>query len=129
MREGRELVGYGMATGIWEAFRMPTSARAALNPDGTLEMVVPLRISAPAPTLFSRKLLPRRSACRWIRSSSNRRFDLPVAPVEGGSWTAASAGSAVMEACIGIGKELLKRAAKIEERAAQCRRAGRRDFR
>ena len=26
MREGRELVGYGMATGIWEALRVPTSA-------------------------------------------------------------------------------------------------------
>jgi hypothetical protein len=23
MREGRELIGYGMATGIWEAFRVP----------------------------------------------------------------------------------------------------------
>jgi xanthine dehydrogenase YagR molybdenum-binding subunit len=39
--------------------------------------------------------------------------DLPVAPVEGGSWTAASAGSAVMEACDGIRKELLKRVGKV----------------
>src|SRR5205807_1755447 len=40
--------------------------------------------------------------------------DLPAAPVEGGSYTAASAGSAVMEACDGIRKELLKRAGKIK---------------
>src|SRR4029077_2763038 len=28
MREGNELVGWGMATGIWEAMQMPASARA-----------------------------------------------------------------------------------------------------
>ena len=38
MREGRELVGYGMATGIWEGLRVPSSARASLAPDGTLEI-------------------------------------------------------------------------------------------
>ena len=40
--------------------------------------------------------------------------DLPPAPVEGGSWTAASVGSAVMEACDGIRKELLSRAGKLK---------------
>jgi xanthine dehydrogenase YagR molybdenum-binding subunit len=43
--------------------------------------------------------------------------DLPAAPVEGGSWTAASAGSAATEACDGIRKELLKRAGKIKNTA------------
>ena len=38
MREGRDLIGYGMATGCWEAMMFPTSARAALRPDGTLEV-------------------------------------------------------------------------------------------
>jgi xanthine dehydrogenase YagR molybdenum-binding subunit len=45
--------------------------------------------------------------------------DLPAAPVEGGSWTAASAGSAVMEACTGIRQELLKRAGKIKNAPLQ----------
>ena len=40
--------------------------------------------------------------------------DLPPAPVEGGSWTAASVGSAVMEACDCIRKELLSRAGKLK---------------
>ena len=31
MREGRELVGWGMATGVWEAQMMKTSARAMLD--------------------------------------------------------------------------------------------------
>src|SRR5262249_26993091 len=31
MREGTDLVGWGMATGIWEALQMPTAARIVLS--------------------------------------------------------------------------------------------------
>ena len=34
MRDGGELVGYGMATGIWEALQMPTAARIVLTGNG-----------------------------------------------------------------------------------------------
>ena len=37
MRDGNALVGWGMATGIWEAFGMPTAARATLTADGKLD--------------------------------------------------------------------------------------------
>ena len=39
--------------------------------------------------------------------------DLPTAPVEGGSWGAASTGAAVQLACQAVGKKLLKAAGKI----------------
>ncbi|CCJ08895.1 xanthine dehydrogenase family protein molybdopterin-binding subunit [Methylocystis sp. SC2] len=111
MREGRELVGYGMATGIWEAFRVPTSARATLAPDGTLEIACATAdIGTGTYTILAQIAaemlgLPLDKVLVKIGDS-----DLPSAPVEGGSWTAASAGSAVMEACDGIRKQLLKRA-------------------
>ena len=114
MREGRELVGYGMATGIWEAFRVPTSARAILAPDGTLEIgCATADIGTGTYTILTQigaemLGLPLDKVKVKIGDS-----DLPFAPVEGGSWTAASAGSAVMEACDGVRKELLKRAGKI----------------
>src|SRR6185312_2532324 len=38
MREGRELVGWGMATGIWEAMQMQASARLVLGRNGDLEV-------------------------------------------------------------------------------------------
>jgi xanthine dehydrogenase YagR molybdenum-binding subunit len=38
MREGRELIGWGMATGVWEAQMNKTSARATLTADGKLEV-------------------------------------------------------------------------------------------
>ena len=31
MRDGRELIGWGMASGVWEAASLPTSARAVLK--------------------------------------------------------------------------------------------------
>ena len=37
-REGRELVGWGMACGIWEAMMQQSSVHAALTPDGRLEL-------------------------------------------------------------------------------------------
>ncbi|HEY8125213.1 MAG TPA: xanthine dehydrogenase family protein molybdopterin-binding subunit [Methylocystis sp.] len=114
MREGRELVGYGMATGIWEAFRVPTSARAVLAADGTLEIACATAdIGTGTYTILAQigaemLGLPLDKVVVRIGDS-----DLPAAPVEGGSWTAASAGSAVMEACHGIRKELLMRAGAI----------------
>ena len=114
-REGRELVGYGMASGIWEAFRVPTSARAVLAPNGTLEIgCATADIGTGTYTILTQigaemLGLPIDKVTVKIGDS-----DLPVAPVEGGSWTAASAGSAVVEACNGIRRELLKRARKIK---------------
>jgi xanthine dehydrogenase YagR molybdenum-binding subunit len=115
MREGRELVGYGMATGIWEGLRVPSSARASLAPDGTLEIAsATADIGTGTYTILTQigaemLGLPLDKVKVKIGDS-----DLPVAPVEGGSWTAASVGSAVMEACDGIRKELLKRAGEIK---------------
>ena len=36
LRDGHQLVGMGMATGVWEAMQMPASARACLDADGRL---------------------------------------------------------------------------------------------
>src|SRR5262249_60528593 len=38
MRDGNELVGGGMASGIWEAMQMPASGRAGLNGNGSGEV-------------------------------------------------------------------------------------------
>ena len=38
MRDGSELVGWGMATGVWEALQMPTTVRIVLTADGHAEV-------------------------------------------------------------------------------------------
>src|SRR5918996_5045009 len=38
MRDGNELLGWGMATGVWEALQMPASARIVLTANGHAEV-------------------------------------------------------------------------------------------
>ena len=115
MREGRELVGWGMATGVWEASMMKTSARAVLTADGRLEVAtatadigtgtytILTQIAADALGLRMEDVTAR------IGDSS-----LPTSPVEGGSWTAASAGSAVLAACHKVREQLFRQARAMD---------------
>ena len=114
MREGRELIGWGMATGAWEAQMMKTSARATLLANGTLEVAcgtadigtgtytILTQIGADAFGLRMEDVTTR------LGDSS-----LPASPVEGGSWTAASAGTAVTLACDAVRQTLFKYALKV----------------
>ena len=38
MRDGTELVGWGMATGVWEALQMPAAVRITLTADAQAEI-------------------------------------------------------------------------------------------
>ena len=117
MREGRELVGWGMATGLWEASFKKTSASAKLTANGRLEVAsaasdigtgtYTVMVQVAADTLG---LSPESITARLGDS------DLPTAPVEGGSWGAASTGAAVQLACQTVAKKLLKAAGEVEGR-------------
>ena len=116
MRDGGELVGWGMASGVWEAQMQKTSARATLTADGRLEVAVATAdIGTGTYTILTQigadaLGLPMQDVTALIGDSS-----LPASPVEGGSWTAASAGSAVMLACDTVRKTLLRHARSIED--------------
>ena len=114
MREGSELVGWGMATGMWDAMFSKTSASAKLSANGHLEVATAtsdigtgtytVMTLVAADTLG---LQPEQITARLGDSN------LPHSPVEGGSWAAASAGAAVQVACQAVGKQLLKAAASV----------------
>ena len=111
MREGRELIGWGMASGMWEAQMMKTSASAKLLPTGKLEVSCATSdIGTGTYTILTQiaaETLGLRMEDVVVRLGDS---DLPKAPVEGGSWTAASAGSAVQMACMTVREKLFKRA-------------------
>ncbi len=115
MREGRELIGWGMAGGVWEAGMMKTSARASLSRDGRLELSCATSdIGTGTYTILGQigadaLGLPMEDVTVRLGDST-----LPPSPVQGGSWTAASAGSAVMAACQALRAALFKQAAKID---------------
>ncbi len=116
MRDGRELVGWGMACGIWEAQMQKTSARATLTADGKLEVAsATADIGTGTYTILTQIAadalgLPMDSVTAKLGDSS-----LPTSPVEGGSWTAASAGSAVQAACHAVREKLFRYARAAED--------------
>lgn len=111
MRDGRELIGWGMASGMWEAQMMKTSASAKLLPDGRLEVACATSdIGTGTYTILAQiaaETLGLRMEDVTVRLGDS---DLPKAPVQGGSWTAASAGTAVQMACMTVREKLFKRA-------------------
>lgn len=113
MKEGTNLVGWGVATGVWEAEQEKASAKAVLTPDGKLTVssatadigtgTYTVMTQVAADTLG----LPLEAVTAIIGDSS-----LPQAPLSGGSWTAASIGSAVKQVCVAVQQQLLKLAQK-----------------
>jgi xanthine dehydrogenase YagR molybdenum-binding subunit len=115
MRDGRELIGWGVATGMWEALYQKMTARAKLLPNGELEVsaatsdigtgtyTVMAQVAADTLGLPLEKIHPR------LGDS-----DLPKSPVEGGSRTAASIGAAVKAACQQIAAKLQAAGGKLE---------------
>jgi xanthine dehydrogenase YagR molybdenum-binding subunit len=115
MREGKDLVGWGMATGIWEAMQMPASARAVLTANGSVEIASATADMGPGTYTMMTQLaaemlgVPLENVTAKLGDST-----LPDAPVEGGSFTTSSVGSAILAACKEVQEELLSLSRKIE---------------
>ena len=116
MRDGSELVGWGMATGVWEALQMPVAARIVLTANGHAEVscaasdigtgTYTIMAQVAADTLG----LPLENITIKLGDST-----LPQAPVEGGSWMAASASHAVATTAKEVRKELLALAKAVKD--------------
>ncbi len=114
MREGHELIGWGMASGVWEAYVFKTSARATLLPDGKLEISCATSdIGTGTYTILAQIAADGLGVAMDAVIVKLGDTDLPEAPVQGGSWTAASAGAAVSAACETLRQNVLKAAAKM----------------
>jgi xanthine dehydrogenase YagR molybdenum-binding subunit len=117
MRDGSELIGWGMATGIWEALFTEHTARAKLSANGHLEVACATSdIGTGTYTVMT--MIAAETLGLPIEQVTAKLGDsaLPTAPVEGGSWAAASAGAAVRLACHALGRQLLDAAGKVDSR-------------
>ena len=116
MRDGSELVGWGMATGIWEALQMKTAARIVLTANGHAEVACATSdIGTGTYTVMAQVAadmlgLPIDNITVKLGDST-----LPESPVEGGSWTAASTAHAIANTADAIRRELLKLAQKMPD--------------
>jgi xanthine dehydrogenase YagR molybdenum-binding subunit len=108
MRDGRLLVGWGTATGVWGAFQMPASAGITLRIDGTAHVASSTSDIGPGTytviTMIAAEFLGLRPEQVQFELGDTK---FPRAPAQGGSWTTASVGSAVRGAALAIGARLL----------------------
>ena len=109
MRDGHLRIGWGMACGIWDSKQQKASAKVALHADGSLVVTsaatdigtgtytVLMQIGADALGISPERVVVRLGDT-----------DLPPAPLQGGSLTAGSVGTAVKGACDDVAAALLK---------------------
>jgi xanthine dehydrogenase YagR molybdenum-binding subunit len=112
MRDGRWLVGWGMATATYPARQSAASALASLRADG-LALV---RAGSQDIGTGTYTIMSQIAADTLSMPIDRVSFDLgdtvyPETPVSGGSQTAASTGSAVTVACLQLRRKLAERAA------------------
>ncbi len=116
MREGKELIGYGMSTGVWYALQMPASARVVLKADGTAKVTSATSDIGPGTytviTMIAAEYLGLEPSKIEFGLGDTK---MPRAPVQGGSWTTASVGSAVHGAAMELKSRLLELAIRLPD--------------
>lgn len=108
MRDGKLLVGWGMATGVWGAMQMPASARVIYQADGTARVASATSDIGPGTytvmTMIAAEFLGLRLDQVHFELGDTRQ---PKAPPQGGSFTTSSVGTAVRGAALGVTARLL----------------------
>jgi xanthine dehydrogenase YagR molybdenum-binding subunit len=114
MRDVTELVGWGMATGVWEALQVPIAVRIVLTANGHAEVscatsdigtgTYTIMAQVAADTLG----LPINNVTIKLGDST-----LPQSPVEGGSWIAASVSNGIVTTAHAVCQELLRLAKQM----------------
>lgn len=109
MRDGRLLIGQGMATATYPAHRSPASAKARVNDDGT----VVISCGSHEMGMGTATVMAQVAADALGVPVERVRFEygdstLPQAPISAGSMTAASVGSAVFEAASALRKKVVE---------------------
>jgi xanthine dehydrogenase YagR molybdenum-binding subunit len=113
MRDGDELIGWGMATGIWDSLVMIARVSAVLHADGRLVVssaatdIGTGTYTVMAMIAAERLGLPLERVTFQLGDST-----LPLAPVEGGSSHVTTVGGGVAGACDKLKETLLKLAQK-----------------
>ncbi|WP_210464849.1 xanthine dehydrogenase family protein molybdopterin-binding subunit [Rufibacter roseolus] len=115
MKEGHQLIGWGVAHGAWEAQQQEASAKAVLSPNGKLTVSsATADIGTGTYTVMTQIAaevmgLPLEDVTFELGDST-----MPKSPLEGGSWTVSSVGSAVKLVCEKLQEQLLKMAQKMK---------------
>ncbi len=115
MKRGNKLVGYGMATGIWEANRILARAQAIMKSDGKVEIKSAVTdIGTGTLTVMTQIASDELGLPIEDITFSYADSKMPFAPIQGGSFTVATVGPAVQAACRALLKKIFKKAKYLE---------------
>lgn len=115
MREGRQLIGWGMAGGVWEAMQMKASAKAHIDAQGKLTVSsATTDIGTGTYTVMTQ--IAAEAAGVAVEDTTFLLGDssLPTAPLQGGSFTVSSVGTAVQQASKALREKLFTAAGQID---------------
>lgn len=108
MKDGRKLIGWGMAGGIWEANRMPAKVSACINIDGKLTVSSATSdMGTGTYTIMCQVAADNFGLSMAQVEAKIGDSKLPESPLSGGSWTAASVSTGVIMACEKLKKSIL----------------------
>jgi xanthine dehydrogenase YagR molybdenum-binding subunit len=115
MRRGSKLIGYGMATGVWEANQLPARVQAGIDEHGKLLVSSAVTdIGTGTLTVMTQvaadELGMRLEDVVFTYGDSKE----PFAPIQGGSMTVSTVGSAIKVACAALRKKLFKKAKAMD---------------
>jgi xanthine dehydrogenase YagR molybdenum-binding subunit len=116
MRDGSELVGFGMASGVWDAMQMAITVRIALSANGHAEVsCANSDIGTGTYTIMTQvaaDMLGLQPDAITVRLGDST---LPQSPVEGGSWMAASVSNGIATTAGAVRDELLRLARQMPD--------------
>lgn len=127
-RDGQNLIGWGLASATWPAHRMPATVRVRLLADGTAVVQTAAHDIGPGTYTVMTQIAAEALGLPVERvriELGDTKF--PPSPVEGGSMTVASVGSAVHEAAAAARDEVRKLGGGENESFAEVLKRNRRD--
>ncbi|MCG9793841.1 xanthine dehydrogenase family protein molybdopterin-binding subunit [Flavobacterium algicola] len=117
-KRGNRLVGTGMSTGIWDVIALPAKAKAKIDREGKVKVT-----SAVTDIGTGTKTIMTQIAAETLGISiSDVTFaygdsKMPLAPIQGGSYTTGVIGSAVKAVCTALKKKIFRQAKKMKHSA------------
>ncbi len=123
MRDGRLLIGQGVAAATYPAYHAPSDARARLLPDGSA--VIEVSASDMGPGTYTSMTQVAAEALGLAPDKIRVAIgdtQFPAAPSHGGSWTMASVGSAIRAACTALLEKARSSAVRPIEATASSQR-------
>ena len=114
MRDGTELVGWGMATSLWEALQVPIAVRIVLTANGHAEVSCATSdIGTGTYTIMAQVAADMLGLPLDNITIKIGDLRLPQSPVEGGSWIAASVSNGIVTTAASVREELLRLAKQM----------------